>query len=73
MSPAISFRAALAGFRELGLDAEPLLEPTGLTLSELSDPFTRCSQRRFRPALGSSFRKDARPDPADALRLCCSF
>ena len=61
MSPAISFKAALAGFRELGLSAEHLLAPTGLTLDKLSDPFAAIPNDAFAQLWAAAYRE--MPDP----------
>lgn len=61
MSPAISFKAALAGFRELGLDADRILASSGLTVAELSDPFAAVPNDAFGQIWAAAFAE--LPDP----------
>ena len=61
MIPAIALKAALAGFRELGLDTAELLAPTGLALEQLSDPFAAVPKDVFGRLWMAAFTQ--LPDP----------
>lgn len=61
MYPVISFKAALAGFRELGLDSAGLLAATGIAPETLADPFASVSKDAFGRLWASAFRQ--LPDP----------
>lgn len=59
--PVISFKAALAGFRELGLDTEALLAATGVAPEKLGDPFAAVPKEAFARLWAAAFGQQ--PDP----------
>ena len=61
MIPAISLKAVLAGFRELGMDTAELLAPTGLTFEQLENPFAAVPTDAFTQLWTAAFSQQ--PDP----------
>ena len=59
--PVISFKAALSGFRELGLDTSELLAATGIEAEKLSEPFAAVSKDAFAQLWAAAFKQC--PDP----------
>lgn len=59
--PAITVKAALAGFEALGLDAAELLAATCLTQSDLTDPFATVPNHAFAQIWMAAFQQ--MPDP----------
>ena len=59
--PVVSFKAALAGFRELGLDTADLLAATGIEAGKLTEPFAAVSKDAFGKLWAAAFKQC--PDP----------
>ena len=64
--PAITIKAALAGFAQLGLDQEQLLAPTGLDPAHFADPFATVPNDAFAQIWMEAFRQE--PDPTLPIR-----
>lgn len=60
--PVITIKAALAGFAALGMDTSALLAPTGLTASQLDDPFGAAPVAAYEQVWAQAFLRY--PDPA---------